>query len=68
MFGIGAAAARLGAASGIEKAVAVGPGMQSVQMEGGWEGLSRVTFSAEVGGAQMGLGLGEVAYGLVTAC
>ena len=42
--------------------------MQTVQMEGGWEGLSKVTFSAEMGGTPMGVGLGEVVYELVSAC
>lgn len=65
MFGIGAASA----GSGTERTVAVGPGMQTLlMMEGVWEGLSTVTFAAEAGGAQVGVGLGEVVYGLVRAC
>ena len=48
--------------------MAVGLGMQTVAMGAGWEGLSEVRFSAEMGGAQMGVGLWEVGYELVGAC
>ncbi|KAF6218556.1 hypothetical protein HO133_005906 [Letharia lupina] len=64
MFGIGAA-------SGTERTVAVaGPGMRTVRMEeeGSWRGLSRVSFTAEMGGAPVGVRLGAVAYELVSAC
>lgn len=52
-----------------------GPGaMQSVRMDStqeggaGWEGLSEVSLSAEMGGVGVGVGLGQVVYELVRAC
>lgn len=69
MFGIGAAAKGSGGAAGISRFVAVAPGMQTVQMEQGWEGLSKVTIAARAEGTQTtGLMLAEVAYELVSAC
>lgn len=52
------------------RSVAVGPGWQDVVMGvgEGWEGLSKVSFSAVVGGVEMGVGIGEVGYGLVGTC
>lgn len=68
MFGIGAAAKGSGGATGISKFVAVAPGIQTVQMEQGWEGLSKVSVAPRVEGTQTGLMLAEVAYELVSAC
>lgn len=69
MFGIGAAAKGSGGAAGISRFVEVAPGMRSVQMEQGWEGLSKVSIVPKVEGTQTtGLVLAEVAYELVSAC
>ena len=68
MFGNGAAATGSGTATGISRYVEVGPGMQTVQMEQGWEGLSKVSIAAQVGGTQTGLMLAEVVYEFVSAC
>lgn len=42
--------------------------MQSVEMEGGWEGLKSVSLTANRGGVQMGVGLGGVVGGVVVGC
>lgn len=54
--------------SGAESAVSVGEGMQTVPMGEGWRGLNLVRFSAEEGGVQMGVALGEVVYELISGC
>lgn len=68
MFGIGAVSASSSASTGTAKAVTMGPGMQDLVMGEEWQGLSKVSFSAEMGGTQMGVGIGEVVYELVSAC
>lgn len=68
MFGVGAASAGSGTASGTERSVMIGPGMQTLAMGGSWERLSKMSFTATMGGKEMGVGLGEVVYELVQAC
>ena len=68
MLGIGVPSASSGASTGTEKAVTVGPGMQDIAMGEKWAGLNKVSFTAEMGGTQMGVAIGELVYELISDC
>ena len=46
----------------------MGPELQVVGGFDGWEGLWQVNFTARWGEREMGVGVGEVVYGIVGGC
>jgi len=46
----------------------VGRDMQRFEFNEAWGGLSKVTFSAQQGGRQMGVGVDDLEYEILSAC